>query len=52
MVHGENGKGSIRYTNHLEDFWSCVGGLSAVIAIGTQFRDLIDSGTTRWRLAI
>ena len=30
----------------------CAGGLSAVNAIGTQLRDPIDSGLTRWRMAV
>ena len=42
-------KGSTRNWNYLEDYWPCVGGLSAVNAIGTQLRDPINSGLTRWR---
>ena len=34
------------FTNYLEDYWPCAGGLSAVNAIGTQLRDLINSGLT------
>ena len=36
----------------LEDYWPCAGGLSVVIAIGTKLRDLINSGLTRWRMAV
>ena len=43
-------KGSTRYWNYLEDYWPCVGGLSAGSAIGTQLRDLENSGLTRWRM--
>ena len=38
--------------NYLEVYWSCAGGLSVVNAIGTQLRDPINSGLTRWRLAV
>ena len=38
--------------NYLEVYWPCAGGLSAVNAIGTQLRDPIDSGLTRWRMAV
>ena len=38
--------------NYLEVYWPCAGGLSAVSAIGTQLRDPINSGLTRWRLAV
>ena len=38
--------------NYLEVYWPCAGGLSAVNAIGTQLRDPINSGLTRWRMAI
>ena len=31
-------------------YWSCAGGLSALNAIGTQWRNLINSGLTRWRI--
>ena len=37
---------------YLEVYWPCVGGLSAVNAIGTQLRDTINSGLTRWRVAV
>ena len=36
--------------NYLEIYWLCDGGLSAVNAIGTQLRDPINSGLTRWRM--
>ena len=38
--------------NYLEVYWPCAGGLSAVNAIGTQLRDLMNSGLTRWRMAV
>ena len=49
LVHGDKCKGSTRYWNYLEDYWPCAGGLSAVSAIDTQLRDLINisSGLTR-----
>ena len=37
-----------RSSNYLEDYWPCANGLSAVNAIGTQLRDPINSGLTRW----
>ncbi|CAN0236523.1 unnamed protein product, partial [Ascophyllum nodosum] len=42
-------EGSTHYLNYLEDYWPSAGGLSAVNAIGTQLRDPINSGLTRWR---
>ena len=36
----------------LEDYRPCAGGLSAVNAIGTHLRDPINSGLTRWRMAV
>ena len=33
-------------------YWHCAGGLSAGNAIGTQLRDLINPGLTRWRLTV
>ena len=42
-------KGGTRYSNYLDDYWLCAGGLSAVNAIGTQLRDLINS---RWYLML
>ena len=45
-------KGSTRCWNYLEGCWPCAGRLSAVNAIGTQLRDLINAGLTRWRLAV
>ena len=38
--------------NYLEVYWPRAGGLSAVSAIGTQSRDAINSGLTRWRMAV
>ena len=52
MVHGDLQNGSTRYWNYLEDYWPCAGGLSAVNVIGTQLRDPINSGLTRWRMAV
>ena len=40
------------HTTYLEVYWPCAGGLSAVNAIGTQWRDPINSGLTRWRMAV
>ena len=49
LVHG----GSTRYSeNYLEDYWPCAGGLSEVSAIGDHLRDPINSGPTRYRLAV
>ena len=45
-------KGSTRYWNYVEDYWLCAGGLSAVNAIGTQLRDPINSGLTRWLMMV
>ena len=45
-------QGSTRYWNCLEVHWPCAGGLSAVNGIGTQLRDPITSGLTRWRMAV
>ena len=45
-------QGSTRDWNSLEDYWSCAGGLSAVNVIGTQLRDPINTGLTRWRMAV
>ena len=39
----------VRKTPFTGDDWPCAGGLSAVNAIGTQLRDPINSGLTRWR---
>ena len=38
--------------HYLEVYWPCAGGLSAANAIGTQLRDPINSGLTRWRMAV
>ena len=45
-------KGSTRYWNYLEVYWPCAGWLSAVNAIGTHLLDPINSGLTRWRMAV
>ena len=37
------------FRNYREVYWPCAGGLSAVNAIGTQLRDPINLGLTRWR---
>ena len=44
-------QGSSLVRNYLEVHWPCAGGLSAVNAIGTQLRDPINPGLTRWRMA-
>ena len=41
MVRGGTCKGSTRL-DYFEVYWPCAGGLSAVNAIGTQWRDLIN----------
>ena len=41
-------QGSTRF----EVYWPCAGGLSAVNAIGAHLRDPINSGLTRWRMAV
>ena len=51
MVHGDLPRQHLIW-NYLEVFWPCAGGLSAVNAIGTQLRDPINSGLTRWRMAV
>ena len=38
--------------DYLEVYWPCAGGLSAVNAIRTQLCDPINSGLTRWRMAV
>ena len=38
--------------NYREVYWPCARGLSPVNAIGTQLRDLRNSGLTRWRMVI
>ena len=46
-------QGSTRSELYLEVYWPCAGGLSAVNAIGTQLlRDPMNSGLTRWRMAV
>ena len=44
--------GNTRYWSYLEDYWPCTGGLSAVNAICTQLHDAVNSGLTRWRMAV
>ena len=51
-AYGDTRKGSTRCWNYLEVYWPYAGGLSAVNAIGTQLRDSINSGLTRWRVAV
>ena len=38
--------------NYLRFYCPCAGGLSAVNAIGTKLCDPINSGLTRWRMAV
>ena len=38
--------------NYVEVYWPCAGELSVVNAIGTQLRDPINSGLTRWCMAV
>ena len=38
--------------NYLEIYWPGADGPSEVNAIGTQLRDPIKSGLTRWRMAV
>ena len=38
--------------NYLEVYWPCAGGLPAMNAVGTQLRDPMKSGLTRWRIAV
>ena len=45
-------KAALVVRNYLEVHWPCTGGLSAVNAIGTQLRDPINAGLTRWRMAV
>ena len=54
LVHGDAREAPLvnDYWNYLEVYWSCAGGLSAVNSIGTQLRDPINSGLTRWRTAV
>ena len=51
MVHGDLPR-QHWFETTLEVYWSCAGGLSAVNAIGTHFRDPINSELTRWRMAV
>ena len=52
MVHGDLPSKAAPVRNYLEVYWPRAGGLSAVNAIGTQLRDPINSGLTRWRVAV
>ena len=52
LVHGDLQNSSTHYRNYLEVYWPFAGGLLAVNAIGTQMRDPINSGLTRWRVAV
>ena len=45
-------QGTTRYWNYPEVYWPCASGLSAVNAIGMQLHDPINSGLTRWRMAV
>ena len=38
--------------NYLEVYWPWAGELSAVNTIGTQLRNPINAGLTRWRMAV
>ena len=51
LVHGDLPKAAL-VRNYLEVYWPCAGGLSAVNAIGTQLCVPINSGLTRWRMAV
>ena len=53
LVHGDLPSAKAApVPNYLEVHWPCAGGLSAVNAIGTQLRDPMNSGLTRWRMAV
>ena len=52
LVHGDLAAKAALVRNYLEVHWPRAGGLSAVNAIGTQLRDPINSGLTRWRMAV
>ena len=43
---------STHYSNYIEDYWPCAGGISAVNATGTQMRDPIHLGLIRWRMTV
>ena len=38
--------------NYLQDYWPSADGLSAVNVIGTKLRDPMNSGLSRWRMAV
>ena len=44
--------GHVLQIGRADNYWPCAGGLSAMNAIDTQLRDLINSGLIRWRMAI
>ena len=52
MVHDDLPSKAVPVWDYLEVYSPCAGGLSAVNAIGTQLRDLINSGLARWRVAV
>ena len=53
VIHGDLPRSKAALVrNYLEVYWPCAGGLSAVNAIGTQLRDPINSGLTRWRMVV
>ena len=43
---------NVRYWNYREDYWPCAGVPTAVNVIGTQLRDPMNSGLTRWCMAV
>ena len=50
LVHGElPSEAALAVRNYLEVYWPRAGVLSAVNAIGTQLRDPMNLGLTRWR---
>ena len=52
MVRGDLPRQHPFGTNYLEVYWPCAGGLSAANTIGTQLRDPINSGLTRWLMTV
>ena len=52
MIHGDLQNGGTRYWNYLKEYRPFAGGLSALNAIGTQLRDPMNSGLTRWNMAV
>ena len=43
---------TLLYVMTIHTYWPCGGGLSAMNAIGTQLHDPINTGLTRWRMAV